>query len=51
MVVPPAGTPQNAEALAKAQMITLDRGRSAIEVEYAEVWFRSIAIPPLTDND
>jgi hypothetical protein len=51
MVVPPAGTPQNAEVLAKAQMVTLDRGRIAIEVEYAEVWFRSIAIRPLTDND
>jgi len=51
MVVPPAGTPQNAQALANAHMVTLDRGKIAIEVEYAETWFRSIAIRPLTDND
>jgi hypothetical protein len=32
-------------------MSPLNRGKIAIEVEYAETWVRSIAIRPLNDNE
>jgi hypothetical protein len=48
---PPPGTVQNVQSGADTRMIPLDRGKIAIEIEYAETWFRSIAIRPLNDND
>ena len=48
---PPLGTIQNVQSGADTRMIPLDRGKIAIEIEYAETWIRSIAIRPLNDND
>jgi hypothetical protein len=36
---------------ASANFVPLDRGKIGIEVEYAEIWYRKIAIRPLTDSD
>jgi hypothetical protein len=48
---PPPGTFQNAPSGANTRMSPLNRGKIAIEVEYAETWVRSIAIRPLNDNE
>jgi hypothetical protein len=48
---PPPGTFQNVQSGADTRMSPLNRGKIAIEVEYAETWVRSIAIRPLNDNE
>jgi len=48
---PPPGTFQNVQPAANTRTSPLDRGKIALEVEYAETWVRSIAIRPLNDND
>jgi len=47
----PGGAPQNAQTAADAKFVRLDRGRIALEVEYAETWFKSIALRPLRDGE
>ena len=47
----PGGGPQNAQPAADAKFVRLDRGKIALEVEYAETWFRSIALRPLHEGE
>ena len=55
-VFPPSargGAPPPAAATPAVEptYVPLDRGRIGIEVEYAEIWWRNLAIRPITDAD
>lgn len=47
----PAGAVTNSQPPADAKFVRLVRGRIALEVEYAETWFRSISIRPLRNDE
>ena len=48
---PPAFVARGTAPPASTQFVPLDRGRIGIEVEYAEIWWRNLAIRPITDGD
>ena len=43
-------TPPPAPA-ATDKLVKLNHGRIALEIEYAEIWFRNVAIRPLSGTD
>lgn len=47
---PPAGAAAPPPAV-EPNFVALERGRIGIEVEYAEIWWRNLAIRPITDAD
>jgi len=52
---PPMQAPQGATPAPpipeNTKLVPLDRGKIALEIEYAETWFRNIEIRPLQDKD